>query len=392
MLVLQYITKYRHADHLAEEVGFEPTVGVNPRRFSRPVHSTTLPLLRPGSDRPERAILEGKPSGAPYTPISAQSHLAPFHEARQPLTCRPKRGVTRKMGNGGQSLRKNKGHFMGFSTFPRAAVLLGGVLLLGACEGGNLPGFLQNNTARDAAPAQAGSTRLVERDVEAPEVFQKTESGLWDGRPSLGGVWIAHPDVSDPERVIIRNEDNGKFVIGALFRREREVPGPKFQVSSDAANALGMLAGQPARLSVTALRREEVGDPAASTGDETLPAPDAVEQASLDDPIAAAAAALDAAEGITPAAPAAAPSAAATSGALSKPFIQIGIFSVEQNAKNTSAAMRGAGMIASIIPGTSSGKQFWRVVVGPATSASERAALLKKIKELGFSDAYFVTN
>ena len=31
---------------MAEEVGFEPTVGVNPRRFSRPVHSTTLPLLR----------------------------------------------------------------------------------------------------------------------------------------------------------------------------------------------------------------------------------------------------------------------------------------------------------------------------------------------------------
>ena len=31
---------------VAEEVGFEPTVGVNPRRFSRPVHSTTLPLLR----------------------------------------------------------------------------------------------------------------------------------------------------------------------------------------------------------------------------------------------------------------------------------------------------------------------------------------------------------
>ena len=31
---------------MAEEVGFEPTEGVNPRRFSRPVHSTTLPLLR----------------------------------------------------------------------------------------------------------------------------------------------------------------------------------------------------------------------------------------------------------------------------------------------------------------------------------------------------------
>ena len=34
---------------MAEEVGFEPTVRVNVRRFSRPVHSTTLPLLRLGS-------------------------------------------------------------------------------------------------------------------------------------------------------------------------------------------------------------------------------------------------------------------------------------------------------------------------------------------------------
>ena len=31
---------------VAEEVGFEPTVDFHLRRFSRPVHSTTLPLLR----------------------------------------------------------------------------------------------------------------------------------------------------------------------------------------------------------------------------------------------------------------------------------------------------------------------------------------------------------
>lgn len=269
-------------------------------------------------------------------------------------------------------------------------VLLGGALLLSGCENASLPGFLQRNNSDQAPSAQAGSTRLVERDVEAPEVFQKTETGLWDGRPSLGGVWIAHPDVGDPERVIIRNEDNGKFVIGALFRREREVPGPKFQASSDAADALGLLAGQPARLSVTALRREEVGTPPAS-GTETLPAAGAVAETTLDDPIAAAAAALDAAEGITPAATPRAP-APAPSGALSKPFIQIGIFNVEQNAKNTAAAMRGANMDVRIIPGTSSGKQFWRVVVGPAATSNERAALLKKIKALGFSDAYYVTN
>ena len=43
---------------MAEEVGFEPTVGVNPRRFSRPVHSTTLPLLRPGSIKEKFVILK----------------------------------------------------------------------------------------------------------------------------------------------------------------------------------------------------------------------------------------------------------------------------------------------------------------------------------------------
>ncbi len=270
----------------------------------------------------------------------------------------------------------------------------GAALLLSACDNARLPGFLRGQKEGEAPVAQGGSTRLVERDVEAPEVFQKTESGLWDGRPSLGGVWVAHPDVSDPERVIIRNEDNGKFVIGALFRREREVPGPRFQASSDAAEALGMLAGQPARLSVTALRREQAPDPAASADTGTLPAPGAVSEAALDDPIAAASAALDAAEGVSHAAPAspANPASPAAGSTLEKPFIQIGIFSVEQNAKNTAAAMRGAGMKTQIIPGTSSGKRFWRVVVGPAASATERAALLKQARALGFSDAYPVTN
>ena len=38
----------RRLGSVAEEVGFEPTVRFHARRFSRPVHSTTLPLLRSG--------------------------------------------------------------------------------------------------------------------------------------------------------------------------------------------------------------------------------------------------------------------------------------------------------------------------------------------------------
>ena len=289
------------------------------------------------------------------------------------------------------------------------ALILGGTVFLSACEPGQMPGFLQGGGG-ETAPRAAGETRLIERDVEAPEVFQITENGLWDGRPSLGGVWVAHPEAKDPERVIIRNEANGKFVIGALFRREREVPGPRFQVSSDAADALGMLAGSPVTLNVTALRREEVPDPAAAPTEELTPA-EGIEAVPLDDaaeveanPIAAAAAALDEVEAAAgtsapaaveaaPAAPAPTPRATAPAASgLAKPFIQIGIFSVEGNASNTAESLRRAGMVPTIKPGSSAGKAFWRVVVGPAPSASERAALLKKIKALGFADAYYVTH
>lgn len=279
-------------------------------------------------------------------------------------------------------------------------LMLGTALaLLAACEDGQMPAFLQPSEQAPQADGSGRSVKLVERDVEAPEIFQVTEAGLWDGRPSLGGVWVAHPDVGDPERVIIRNTTNNKFVIGALFRKERATPGPRIQVSSDAAAALGMLAGQPVNLNVTALRREEVEEAPAETApaEAAVPPPSDVTAAPLepaDSAAATAAAAIEAADAPAPASdPAPAPKPAAKpASTLAKPFIQIGIFSVEQNAKNTAAAMRGQGMVPTIRKQSARGKTFWRVLVGPATSSAERAALLKKIKAAGFADAYAVTN
>ena len=182
------------------------------------------------------------------------------------------------------------------------AVMAGG---LSACA--NLPNPFatkDNSTEAPVTSDAATSVRLVGRDVESPETFQTTDTALWDGRPSLGGVWVASPDVVNPERVILRNEANGKFVIGALFRRERDNPGPKLQISSDAADALGMLAGQPGKLNVTALRREDSKAPAAAavTPSAAVPAKlgdietPAVDPAAVD-PIAAAGAAIDRAAG-----------------------------------------------------------------------------------------------
>ncbi|MCA0043136.1 SPOR domain-containing protein [Celeribacter litoreus] len=246
---------------------------------------------------------------------------------------------------------------------------------------------------------------VIERDVEAPEVFEVTDRGLWDGRPSLGGVWVAHSDVTDPERVIIRNTSNGNFVIGALFKRESTSPGPGIQVSSDAAEALGLLAGAPAELSVIALRREEVVEEVPVSINEepaivdTIEDSEAIETMTLTDPIADAAATLDALE--TPAAtmpkpkptaPAPAPAQTAPATPLSKPFLQIGIFSVEANAKRTVEMLGSQGLDAEIKAGESNGKAFWRVIVGPATTSAELKSLLEKVKQTGFTDAYAVTH
>lgn len=278
------------------------------------------------------------------------------------------------------------------------AVLVSAVgFALAGCEPGTglFQGTSQSGATEDAATQttdavpQAKTVKLVDRDVEAPEVFQVTDQALWDGRPSLGGVWVASPDAVDPERVILRNTTNGKFVIGALFRRERDNPGPPLQISSDAAAALGLLAGQPASLQVTALRREEV---AATPPDATKPILDAAETVETTplDTTAIASAAIDKAEGkpisgavigtgATPVPPAPTPATMPTGG---DTLIQIGIFSVEANAKRAVDTLGKAGISASSRREEAKGKPFWSVTArGPA-------ATLAAVKSAGFADAY----
>lgn len=279
--------------------------------------------------------------------------------------------------------------------------MLSVVLLAGCDENGDfvaMQAFDRKPTQVQGDASQRRGISSSEKDVEAPEVFSAAEAGLWDGRPSLGGVWVAHPDVDEPERVIIRNTENGKFVVGALFRREREIPGPRLQISSDAAEALGMLAGAPAELSVTALRKAQTDTPQdAMTGAAT----DGATETALD-PVAIETAALDAsAQGAAPAAiapeataepiPASLP-APSSANAPAKPFVQIGIFSIEANAERTAKQMRTAGLTPTVKRFDRDGKAFWRVLVGPAATAAEQRKLLNEVKGEGFSDAYVVTN
>ena len=283
--------------------------------------------------------------------------------------------------------------------------------LLTACIAGTGGSDGASDPAADAGVAPATSAKLVDQDVEAPNVFQTTDKALWDGRPSLGGVWVATPDAKDPERVIIRNPANGKFVIGALFRREADNPGPKLQISSDTADALGMLAGEPATINVTALRREEAPVAVPDATRPLLDAAESVQTTPIDTVTATAAAAIDKAAGkaaadpAIPTAPSARPPAAQAAASPAKPgarpaaalaapaapaapagegSIKIGIFSVEDNASRAVKTLAKAGITATVRPEQSQGKPLWSVI------ASGNATTLVKIKAAGFVDAYIL--
>jgi hypothetical protein len=294
------------------------------------------------------------------------------------------------------------------------------------CEAGTSPrkSGTSTKTAPDtaASPGQAGHNAGA--DVQAPEVLNITAQGLWDGQPSPGDVWVASADARDPKRVIIRNDATGETGIGALFRRERENPGPPIRLPSDAADAPGLLSGQPARVTITALRRSEDTPAAAApatavtaTGTATTAAgpakagksakttpqaePAAVETGALH--TGAVAAAIDKANARTPvmdpdamaqAAPAAstaAAPAASSPAAGGKSCNQPGIFSVEANARPAADTVTRAGASAAPRKEASKGKPCWSSGADPAASAANRDALMKKIKGLGSADACFVS-
>lgn len=270
--------------------------------------------------------------------------------------------------------------------------------------------------AQDKTPTLAA---LSQHEQEAPSVFQKQDSGLWDGRPSLGGIWVAYPQLRTPERARIQNLDTGRSVTGALFRRERSQSGPRFQVSSEAAEALGLVAGAPARLSVVALRRTPATGPAATTppaasiaaapaaalatttarqtppkGSAANPAAGQTAPAAADPKAEPAAAPLEnngqsrRARAKTPAAPSANPSPARGREAA----VQVGIYGQEANALNARDKLVAAGLRATLTSSGTAERPLWSVTAEAAETASgaQAEALLRQVRAMGFRDAFLL--
>ena len=191
---------------------------------------------------------------------------------------------------------------------------------------------------------------------EKPEILDLSASVIWDGEQTLGGNWISHPDVDSPERVLIKNISNGKSIVGAIFQQTKKMKTGPAVISSDAAKALNIAQNDQTKVQIIAVRAAErksitptIAEPTKSDG-------------------------------------------ASIGTKLSKPFIQVGIFGVENNANKTKDQMLKLNLPVNILDFQIKEKPYWRVVAGPASSSDNRRSMLKTIKSAGFTDAYFISN
>ena len=191
---------------------------------------------------------------------------------------------------------------------------------------------------------------------EKPEILDLSASVIWDGEQTLGGNWISHPDVDSPERVLIKNISNGKSIVGAIFQQTKKMKTGPAVISSDAAKALNIAQNDQTKVQIVAVRAAE----------RTSITPTIAEPTKSD--------------------------GASIGTKLSKPFIQVGIFGVENNANKTKDQMLQLDLPVNILDFQIKGKPYWRVVAGPASSSDNRRSMLKTIKSAGFTDAYFISN
>ena len=191
---------------------------------------------------------------------------------------------------------------------------------------------------------------------EKPEILDIATSVVWDGKQTLGGNWVSHPDINSPEKVLIKNTSNGKSVVGAIFQQTRNLNKGLAAISSDAAKTLSIAKNDETKLQIVAIKVIE------NFKENTNDTSKSLEKKST------------------------------SSSQLTKPFIQVGIFGVEKNAIKTEEQMSKLDLPVNTFTFKIKGKTYWRVVAGPAITFENRGNMLKTIKSAGFTDAYFVSN
>ena len=162
--------------------------------------------------------------------------------------------------------------------------------------------------------------------------------------------------MDSPGRVLIKNNSNDKSIVGAIFQQTKKMETETAVISSDAARALGISKNNQTKVQIIAVRVNEGTSPTLK-----IASSDTANNAVIETK-------------------------------LSKPFIQVGIFSIQNNANKTKDQMLQLKLPVNIFDFQIKRKPYWRVVAGPADTLDSRKNMLNLIKSAGFKDAYFVSN
>jgi rare lipoprotein A len=235
------------------------------------------------------------------------------------------------------------------------------------------------------------------------------------------GLTAAHPTLPMPVNVRVTNLDNGKSVVLRVNDRGPFRRGRIIDVSAHAAQLLGFYGKGTAKVRVTYLARsdEPAGTPLDSaTATAVAAAPTAAVQVASLDPVAAAPAAV-ATPTATPAAaraPQPDPSTEVPSPspekldakfeatadepppvttvpipAVSHLYVQLGAFSIKENAERLKNRLSAAGNL-SVSAIDRKGQTLYRVRIGPFDDVSAADSALAAINGLGSNDAKIVVD
>ena len=191
---------------------------------------------------------------------------------------------------------------------------------------------------------------------EKPKILDIAATVIWDGSQTLGGNWVSHPNIKSPERVLIKNITNGKSVVGGVLQQTKNFNKGLTAISSDAAKALRISKNKETEIHIVAVRETAITEAAQKT-------------------IKASRAEITANEI-----------------KITKSFIQVGIFGVQDNATKTRDRLSQLNLPINTYEFQIKGKSYWRVVAGPASTSQSKQNMLTKIQSAGFTDAYFVKN
>jgi cell division septation protein DedD len=272
---------------------------------------------------------------------------------------------------------------------------------------GAMPSRVAQKPGPRSAPARAPRSAPPPAREATPDraVFFAEAATLWDGLPSMGGAWIAHPAANPGLMVEALNLETERSLRAPALRLAERAGHPPIQLSAEAALALGMSPGRLARVRLTGLREA----PAPAPATEIAAADAAIETFALRTAAAAAAGAADVVQSTQPvprpeatrvaAAPtprtpapntmapntvAPATTALKAAQAQAAPYVQIGAFAEADNAAGAARKLRGRDLPAFEMP---SGR-LRLVLLGPFDDLDAAQAARDVAVANGFADAY----